>query len=153
MRDRGVGGGRDTGGGRSRLHARSPMWLAHKACTSSDSRITPWAEGGAKPLRHPGLPQFLGFLKRLKQAMILKGQGREGELRQDQAEGTQLQVSLWMEKAGCCPLAGGQRPGHSEGHRLPPSEESLLAQKKTLQSMGRGAGSHSCRVWAAPFLS
>ena len=39
--------GRDTGR-RSRLHAGSPMW---------DSRITPWAEGGAKPLSHPGCPK------------------------------------------------------------------------------------------------
>ena len=32
--------GRDTGSGRSRLHARSPMWDSIR-----DSRITPWAQG------------------------------------------------------------------------------------------------------------
>ena len=28
---------------------------------SQDSRITPWVEGGAKPLRHPGIPIYLFF--------------------------------------------------------------------------------------------
>ena len=37
--------GRDTGTGRNRLHAGSLTW---------DSRIAPWAEGGAKPLSHLG---------------------------------------------------------------------------------------------------
>ena len=39
--------------GRSRLHAGSLMW------DSIDIRITPWAEGGAKPLSHPGIPATL----------------------------------------------------------------------------------------------
>ena len=42
--------GRDTGIGRSRLYAGSPTW------ESGISRITPWAEGGAKPLGHRGRP-------------------------------------------------------------------------------------------------
>ena len=48
--------GRDTGRGRSRLHAGSPMWDSTR---SRVSRITPWAEGGAKPLSHPGCLQAL----------------------------------------------------------------------------------------------
>ena len=40
--------GRDTGRGRSRLHAGSP--------TRTRSRITPLAEGSAKPLNHLGCP-------------------------------------------------------------------------------------------------
>ena len=43
--------GRDTGRGRSRLHAGCPMWTRSRI-----SRITPWAEGGTKPLSHPGCP-------------------------------------------------------------------------------------------------
>ena len=42
-RDRERERGRDTGRGRSRLYAGSLTW---------DSRITPWAEGSAKPLSH-----------------------------------------------------------------------------------------------------
>ncbi|CAD7677563.1 unnamed protein product [Nyctereutes procyonoides] len=42
--------GRDTGRGRSRLHAGSLTW----DLIPGVSRITPWAEGGAKPLSHPG---------------------------------------------------------------------------------------------------
>ena len=43
---------RDTGRGRSRLHVGSPRWIR-----SWDSRIRPWAVGGAKPLSHPGGPR------------------------------------------------------------------------------------------------
>ena len=43
--------GRDTGRGRSRLHAGSP-----NGTRSRVSRITPWAAGGAKPLGHWGCP-------------------------------------------------------------------------------------------------
>ena len=43
--------GRDTGRGRSCLHAGSLI-----GTRSWVSRITPWAEGGAKPLSHPGCP-------------------------------------------------------------------------------------------------
>ena len=43
--------GRDTGRGRSRLHAQSPTWDSILGL-----RITPWAAGGAKPLRHRGCP-------------------------------------------------------------------------------------------------
>ena len=44
--------GRDTGRGRSRPHAGSSTWDS-----ISDPRIRPWAEGGAKPLSHPGCPK------------------------------------------------------------------------------------------------
>ena len=43
--------GRDTGRGRSRLHAESPTWDSIQGL-----QITPWAAGGAKPLRHQGCP-------------------------------------------------------------------------------------------------
>ena len=38
------------------------MQGAQHGTRSQDSRITPWAEGGAKPLSHPGSPDFI-FLK------------------------------------------------------------------------------------------
>ena len=38
------------------------MQGAGRGTRSQDSRITPWAEGGAKPLSHPGCPTKL-FLK------------------------------------------------------------------------------------------
>ena len=44
---------RDTGRGRSRLYAGSLTWDS-----TQGSRITPWAEGSAKPLSHPGCPIF-----------------------------------------------------------------------------------------------
>ena len=47
--------GRDTGRGRSRLHAPG----AQRGTRSQVSRITPWAEGGAKLLSHPGCPRSL----------------------------------------------------------------------------------------------
>ena len=46
--------GRDTGRGRSRLHAGSPS-----GTWSQVSRIRPWAEGGAITLSHPGCPPCL----------------------------------------------------------------------------------------------
>ena len=45
--------GRDTGRGRSRLHAGSLTWNSIPG-----PRITPWAEGGAKLLSHPGCSDF-----------------------------------------------------------------------------------------------
>ena len=45
--------GRDTGGGRSRLHARSPMWTLSETPGS-----LPGPKAEAKPLSHPGIPQF-----------------------------------------------------------------------------------------------
>ena len=51
--------GRDTGRGRSKLHAGSLTrdWVSRiSRITSWVSRISPWAEGGAKPLSHPGCP-------------------------------------------------------------------------------------------------
>ena len=50
MRERERERGRDTGRGRSRLHAGSLTW-------DRVSRIMPWAEAGAKPRSHPGIPQ------------------------------------------------------------------------------------------------
>ena len=44
--------GRDTGRGRSRLHAGSPMW--DSILGLQDQAL---AEGSAKPLSHPGCPQ------------------------------------------------------------------------------------------------
>ena len=54
MRDPHIERGRDTGRERSRPHAGNPMW---------DSRIMPWAEGGAKLLSHPGCPVCLFLAK------------------------------------------------------------------------------------------
>ena len=48
---------RDTGRGRSRLHAGSLMWDSIQV-----SRITPWVEGGTKPLSHQGCP-IISILK------------------------------------------------------------------------------------------
>ena len=45
--------GRDTGRGRSRLHAGSPM-----GTRSWVSRVTPWAKSSTKPLSHPGCPVY-----------------------------------------------------------------------------------------------
>ena len=51
--------GRDTGRGRSRLPARSPMWHLIQ-----DSGITPWAEPKADTqlLSHPGVPKLMVLL-------------------------------------------------------------------------------------------
>ena len=38
------------------------MQEARRGTRSRVSRITPWAEGGAKPLSHPGCPDFLLYL-------------------------------------------------------------------------------------------
>ena len=55
MRDTQIG--RDTGRGRSRLHAGSP-----KQDSVRVSRIRPWAEGGAKPLSLLGSPKKIYFI-------------------------------------------------------------------------------------------
>ena len=44
---------RDTGKGRSRFPEGSLTWDSIPV-----SRIAPWAEGGAKPLSHPGCLQY-----------------------------------------------------------------------------------------------
>ena len=51
VREREIERGRDTGRGRSRLHAGSLMWDR-----SQDPRIIPRAEDGTKPLGHRGCP-------------------------------------------------------------------------------------------------
>ena len=52
--------GRDTGRGRSRLHAPG----AGRGIRSQVSRIAPAPKAGAKPLRHPGIPRlFLNLTK------------------------------------------------------------------------------------------
>ena len=35
------------------------MQGARRGTRSGDPGVTPWAEGGAKPLSHPGCPRFL----------------------------------------------------------------------------------------------
>ena len=45
--------GRDTGRGRNRLHAGSATWDSIQGL-----QMTPWAAGGAKPLRHRGCPKL-----------------------------------------------------------------------------------------------
>ena len=45
------------------------MQGAWRGTRSRVSRITPWAEGGAKPLRHPGCPRFL-FLNLISEMSI-----------------------------------------------------------------------------------
>ena len=35
------------------------MQGAQRGTRSRDPRVTPWAEGGAKPLSHPGIPKAL----------------------------------------------------------------------------------------------
>ena len=52
MRDTERERGRDTGRGRSRLHAGSLRRTRFQI-----SSIRPWAKGGAKPLSHPGCPE------------------------------------------------------------------------------------------------
>ena len=56
MRDRERETGRDIGRGRSRHHAGEPDMGSLGSL--GVSRITPWAEGGAKPLSHPGCPEL-----------------------------------------------------------------------------------------------
>ena len=53
MRDTERKRGRDTGRGRSRLHAESLTWDSIQGL-----QITPWAAGGAKPLHHQGCPNL-----------------------------------------------------------------------------------------------
>ena len=53
MRER----GRDTGRGRSRLHAGSPMWDLIPGLQDHTQ-----AKGGAKPLSHRGCPELKCFL-------------------------------------------------------------------------------------------
>ena len=48
--------GRDTGRGRSRLHAGSPTW---DSIPGLQDHI--WAEGVAKPLSHRGRPAYINF--------------------------------------------------------------------------------------------
>ena len=58
MRERERERGRDIGRGRSRLHAPG----ARRGIRSRVSRIAPWAtKAGAKPLRHPGIPNYIFF--------------------------------------------------------------------------------------------
>ena len=49
--------GRDTGRGRSRLHAGSPTWDSIPGLQDQA-----WAKGGAKPLSHLGCPDLLNPL-------------------------------------------------------------------------------------------
>ena len=65
MRDREKERGGDTGRGRSRLPAGSPMWDSIR-----DPGITPQAEGGAKPLGHQGC-LFISILSRVFASSIL----------------------------------------------------------------------------------
>ena len=51
MRDTEGERGRDTGRGRSRLHAGSLMWDSNL-----DPRVTPWAKGSRSTLGPPGVP-------------------------------------------------------------------------------------------------
>ena len=69
MRDTERERGRDTDRGRSRLHAGSLT-----GTPSQVSRITPWAEGGAKPLSHRGCPLqgILGEKQKLLKMDILE---------------------------------------------------------------------------------
>ena len=53
MRHRERERGRDTGGGRSRLHAGSQTWDSIRT-----PGLCPGPKAGAKPLSHPGIPTF-----------------------------------------------------------------------------------------------
>ena len=57
--------GRDTGRGRSRLHAPG----ARRGIRSQVPRIAPWAKGGAKLLSHQGCPVFVLKFKEQGQKM------------------------------------------------------------------------------------
>ena len=50
------GGGAETGGGRRRLHARSPTWDSIPG-----PRITPWAKGKHQTAEPPRDPLYCGF--------------------------------------------------------------------------------------------
>ena len=73
MRDRARG--RDTGRGRSRLHAGSPMWDS----IPGPQDHTTWAEGGAKPLSHLDCPLFIYL--RVSQPARESTAGRRGRSR------------------------------------------------------------------------
>ena len=55
--------GRDTGGRRSRLHARSSTWDSIPGLGPGTPGSRPGPKAGAKPLSHPGIPLFFFFLK------------------------------------------------------------------------------------------
>ena len=59
------------------------MQEARRGTRSRVSRITPWAEGGAKPLSHPGCPDFLLYI--YKRFIYLKE--RIGIVRERQMSG------------------------------------------------------------------
>ena len=66
---------RDTGRGKSRLHAGSPMQDSIQV-----SRITPWAEGGAKLLGHPGCPDLICSKETKTLGWGLEGRSQAGWL-------------------------------------------------------------------------
>ena len=47
--------GRDTGGGRSRLHAGSPTWDSIPGLDPGTPGSRPGRKAGTKPLSHPGI--------------------------------------------------------------------------------------------------
>ena len=53
--------GRDTGGGRSRLHAGTPTWDSIPAPDPGTPVSRPGLKAGAKPLSHPGIPCLIFF--------------------------------------------------------------------------------------------
>ena len=57
MRDKERERGRDTGRGRSRLHAGSPMW----GLDPGSPGLRPGPKARAEPLRHPGIPPLEDF--------------------------------------------------------------------------------------------
>ena len=64
--------GRDTGRGRSRLHARSPMWGLKPRNLGS----WPEPKAEAQPLSHPGIPSFNLFDVHLSQGRVTSGDYR-----------------------------------------------------------------------------
>ena len=81
---------------------RTPSW---------DSRITPWAEGGAKPLSHPGIPILFYFKDFIYLFMRDTEREREAET---QAEGEAGSMH-WEPDVGLDPRSPESRPGPRAG--------------------------------------
>ena len=100
--------GRDTGRGKSRLHALG----ARHGIRSRVSRIAPWAlKAGAKPLRHPGIPR-INFLKKDFIYLFMRDTETEAET---QAEGEAAGSMHRERNVGFDPGSPESHPGPKAG--------------------------------------
>ena len=69
--------GRDTGGGRSRLHAGSTMRDSIPGHDPGTPGSRPRPKAGAKQLRHPGIPLFSFFFFKIFISLFMRERGRD----------------------------------------------------------------------------